>query len=33
MPDNSDDPVNHPEPDGLFERDANGCYRRRNLIN
>jgi heat shock protein HspQ len=33
MPDNSDEPVNHPELDDVFERDANGRYRRRNLMN
>jgi len=28
-PDTSDEPVRHPELDGLFERDQAGCYRSR----
>jgi len=27
LPDNSDEPVNHPQLDDLFERDASGGYR------
>ncbi len=33
VPDPSDEPVSHPELDDLFERDENGCYRWRNLMN
>ena len=32
MPDPSDEPIRHPQLDDLFERDDNGCYRRRNMM-
>lgn len=31
LADMSDEPVTHPQIDDIFERDANGCYRRRNM--
>jgi len=32
MPDPSDAPVSHPQLDDMFERDANGYYRWRNMM-
>lgn len=32
MPDPSDEPVSHPQLDSLFERDEDGCYRRRSMM-
>lgn len=31
LADTSDEPVSHPQIDDVFERDANGSYRRRNV--
>jgi heat shock protein HspQ len=32
MPDPTDEPVNHPQIDAMFERDENGSYRRRQVM-
>jgi heat shock protein HspQ len=33
LADASDDPVQHPQINDLFERDEAGCYRRRSAVN
>jgi heat shock protein HspQ len=32
MPDPTDEPVSHPQIDAMFDRDENGCYRRREVM-